>query len=115
MVCYVSVPDNAVATVHSGFRRSSPTVTRDKTTVYSIGRDSPHTVYVYTKASGWAPLRIGVPRSSNGWHGAGRGEEVPVFLRRCREVRALRDRNAKGGGTEREHGGCDLQRKLPYM
>jgi hypothetical protein len=55
----VSVPDNAVITVHSGFQGGSPAVNKDKTTVYATGWNSPHTIYAYTKAAGWAPTRIG--------------------------------------------------------
>jgi DNA-binding beta-propeller fold protein YncE len=55
----VSVPDNAVITVHNGFQGGSPAVTKDKTKVYAAGWNSPHTIYVYTKASGWSPTRIG--------------------------------------------------------
>ncbi|KAA6302780.1 MAG: hypothetical protein EZS26_000950 [Candidatus Ordinivivax streblomastigis] len=58
-VRYVSIPDNAVITVHSGFAGGKPAVTKDKTKVYAAGWDSPHTIYRYTKASGWAPERIG--------------------------------------------------------
>jgi DNA-binding beta-propeller fold protein YncE len=55
----VSVPDNAVITVHNGFCGGKPAVTKDKTKVYAAGWQSPHVIYVYTKASGWAPTRIG--------------------------------------------------------
>jgi hypothetical protein len=58
-VRYVSVPDNAVITVHNGFRGAKPAVTKDRQKVYAAGWESPHTIYVYTKASGWAPSRIG--------------------------------------------------------
>jgi hypothetical protein len=55
----VSVPDNAVITVQNGFCGGKPAVTKDKTKVYAAGYDSPHTIYVYSKAVGWAPSRIG--------------------------------------------------------
>ncbi|MDR2129983.1 MAG: IPT/TIG domain-containing protein [Odoribacteraceae bacterium] len=58
-VRYISIPDNAVVTVHNGFQGAKPAVTKDKTTVYAAGWNSPHTVYKYTKAAGWAPTRIG--------------------------------------------------------
>jgi len=46
-------------TVHPGFKGGKPAVTKDKQRVYSIGWEGTHTVYVYMKASGWAPTRIG--------------------------------------------------------
>ncbi|KAA6339628.1 hypothetical protein EZS27_012446 [termite gut metagenome] len=58
-VRYVSVPDNAVITVHKGFQAGKPAVTKDKTKVYATGWDSPHVVYMYTKETGWSPMRIG--------------------------------------------------------
>jgi hypothetical protein len=58
-VRYISVPDNTVITVHAGFQAGKPTVTKDRNTVYATGWDSPHTVYRYTRESGWAPSRLG--------------------------------------------------------
>lgn len=55
----VSVPDNVVITVQSGFQGGKPAVSKDKTKVYATGWQSPHVIYVYTKVSGWAPSRIG--------------------------------------------------------
>lgn len=55
----ISVDDNKVTTVHPGFKGGKPAVTKDKQRVYSIGWEGTHTVYVYMKASGWAPTRIG--------------------------------------------------------
>ena len=55
----LSVGDNKVTTVHPGFKGGKPAVTKDKQRVYSIGWEGTHTVYVYMKASGWAPTRIG--------------------------------------------------------
>ena len=55
----ISVDDNKVTTVHPGFKGGKPAVTKDKQRVYDIGWDGTHTVYVYMKASGWAPTRIG--------------------------------------------------------
>jgi sugar lactone lactonase YvrE len=58
-VRYVSIPDNTVITVHNGFRGGKPAVSKDKTRVYAVMQLAPHTIYMYTKASGWAPTRIG--------------------------------------------------------
>ena len=55
----ISVDDNKVTTVHPGFKGGKPAVTKDKQRVYSIGWEGTHTVYVYMKAGGWAPTRIG--------------------------------------------------------
>lgn len=55
----ISVDNNKVTTVHPGFKGGKPAVTKDKQRVYSIGWEGTHTVYVYMKASGWAPTRIG--------------------------------------------------------
>ena len=52
----ISVDDNKVT---PGFKGGKPAVTKDKQRVYSIGWEGTHTVYVYMKASGWAPTRIG--------------------------------------------------------
>lgn len=58
-VRYISVPDNTVITVHAGFQAGKPTITKDRNTVYATGWDSPHTIYRYTRESGWAPSRMG--------------------------------------------------------
>jgi len=58
-VRYVSVADNAVITVHAGFRAGKPAVSKDRTRVFATGWDTPHTLYRYSKDSGWAPSRIG--------------------------------------------------------
>lgn len=55
----ISVDDNKVTTIHPGFKGGKPAVTKDKQKVYAIGWDGTHTVYVYMKASGWAPTRVG--------------------------------------------------------
>lgn len=55
----VSVPDNTVTTLQSGFAAGKPTVTKDKQTVYAIGKESPHTIYRYSKGTGWASMRVG--------------------------------------------------------
>ncbi|MDR2680494.1 MAG: IPT/TIG domain-containing protein, partial [Tannerella sp.] len=58
-VRFVSVPDNMVTTVHTAFCGGKPAITGDKTKVFSAGRAAPHTVYMYTKESGWSPSRVG--------------------------------------------------------
>lgn len=55
----VSVDDNRVTTVHPGFKAGKPAVTADRRKVYAIGWEGTHTVYMYTKETGWAPSRIG--------------------------------------------------------
>lgn len=61
----VSVPDNKITTIHSGFRGGKPAVKKDKSIVYAIGQKSPHTVYQYAKNIGWIPMRIGQLGASN--------------------------------------------------
>lgn len=58
-VRYVSVPDNTVITVQNGFQAGKPAVNKSKTRVYATGQTQPHTIYMYTKDSGWSPSRIG--------------------------------------------------------
>lgn len=55
----ISVDDNKVTTVHPGFQGGRPAVTKDRQTVYAAGFSGTHTIYMYTKAAGWAPSRIG--------------------------------------------------------
>lgn len=55
----ISVDDNKVTTVHPGFQGGKPAVTKDRQIVYAAGYSGTHTVYMYTKAAGWAPSRIG--------------------------------------------------------
>ncbi|MFV0589736.1 IPT/TIG domain-containing protein [Bacteroides reticulotermitis] len=55
----VSVNDNKVATIHPGFKAGKPAVTKDRQKVYAIGWEGGHTIYMYTKGTGWAPTRIG--------------------------------------------------------
>jgi hypothetical protein len=58
-VRYVSVPEDRVITVHSGFEAAKPAVSKDKSTVYAVGWKSPHVLYRYDRSTGWSPQRIG--------------------------------------------------------
>lgn len=55
----ISVDDNKVTTVHPGFQAGKPAVSKDRQTVYAAGFSGTHVLYMYTKAAGWAPSRIG--------------------------------------------------------
>lgn len=55
----VSVDDNKVTTIHPGFKAGKPAVTKDRQKVYAAGWEGGHTIYMYTKGTGWAPTRIG--------------------------------------------------------
>lgn len=57
-VRYLSIPDNSVITLQAGFQGCKPVVTKKLTAVYTAGRAEPHTIYMYTKDSGWAPTRL---------------------------------------------------------
>lgn len=77
----ISVDDNKVTTIHPGFKAGKPAVSKDKQKVYSIGWEGTHTVYVYMKASGWAPTRIGQLGSTfNGKIGAAALDETEEWL-----------------------------------
>lgn len=55
----ISVDDNKVTTVHNGFKGGKPAITKDRRTVYDVGWDGTHTIYAYTKETGWSPMRKG--------------------------------------------------------
>ncbi|WP_437921828.1 IPT/TIG domain-containing protein [Sphingobacterium sp. LRF_L2] len=54
-VRYISVNDNKISTLQTGFDGTHPAVTKDRSKIYSIGRSSPHKIYMYEKSSLWAP------------------------------------------------------------
>jgi len=54
----ISVQENSVINIQAGFQGGKPAVTKDKTMLYAIGKKQPHTIYLYTKDSGWAPSRL---------------------------------------------------------
>jgi hypothetical protein len=58
-VRYVSVQEDKVITVHSGFQAAKPAVTQDKNTVFATGWNTPHVLYRYDRSAGWSPQRMG--------------------------------------------------------
>lgn len=54
-VRYISVNDNKVSTLQTGFDGTHPALNAAKTKMYSIGKNAPHKVYVYEKSNLWQP------------------------------------------------------------
>lgn len=55
-VRYISIPDNKISTLQTGFDGTHPAVNKTRTKLYSIGRAAPHKVYMYEKENLWQPL-----------------------------------------------------------
>jgi hypothetical protein len=54
-VRYISVTDNKVTTLQTGFDGTQPALNAARTKMYSIGRAAPHKVYAYQKSNLWQP------------------------------------------------------------
>ncbi len=65
-VRYISVVDNKVSTLQTGFDGTQPALNAAGTKLYSIGRATPHKVYFYEKSSLWQPqiLAAQIPSST---------------------------------------------------
>lgn len=57
-VRYISVADNKISTLQTGFDGTQPALNAAKTKMYSIGRAVPHKVFAYDKNSLWQPQII---------------------------------------------------------
>lgn len=54
----VSIDDNKVSTLFSGFKLGQPAVTKDRTRVYVIQTVSPHAVYYFSRENSWNSKRL---------------------------------------------------------
>ncbi|EHQ27927.1 IPT/TIG domain-containing protein [Mucilaginibacter paludis] len=54
-VRYISVTDNKISTLQTGFDGTQPALNAARTKMYSIGRAAPHKVYAYSKSNLWQP------------------------------------------------------------
>ncbi|WP_316801095.1 IPT/TIG domain-containing protein [Pedobacter frigidisoli] len=65
-VRYISINDNKVTTLQTGFDGTQPALNSAGTKLYSIGRNVPHKVYFYEKSSLWQPqiLAAQIPGST---------------------------------------------------
>lgn len=57
-VRYISVPDNKISTLQTGFDGTQPALNKARNKMYAIGRSVPHKVYAYDKSSLWQPQII---------------------------------------------------------
>jgi len=57
-VRYISVSDNKISTLQTGFDGTQPALNRARNKMYAIGRSVPHKVYAYDKNSLWQPQII---------------------------------------------------------
>lgn len=57
-VRYISVSDNKVTTLQTGFDGTHPAMNAAGTKIYSIGKNVPHKIFVYDKNSLWQPQII---------------------------------------------------------
>jgi hypothetical protein len=55
LVRFISVPSNKIITIQNSFDGTQPAITKDRSKVYSIGRNFPHRVYVYERDALWTP------------------------------------------------------------
>jgi hypothetical protein len=65
-VRYISMNDNKIYTVQTGFAAGQPAINASRTAVYAIQNTSPHKVICYKKENLWAPgiLAAGIYRSN---------------------------------------------------
>lgn len=54
----VSIDDNKVSTLFSGFKLGQPAVTKDRTRVYVIQTVSPHAIYYFARENSWTSKRL---------------------------------------------------------
>jgi hypothetical protein len=57
-VRYISVADNKISTLQTGFDGTQPALNKARNKMYAIGRSVPHKVYAYDKSSLWQPQII---------------------------------------------------------
>jgi hypothetical protein len=57
-VRYISVADNKISTLQTGFDGTQPALNKARNKMYSIGRSVPHKVFAYDKSSLWQPQII---------------------------------------------------------
>ncbi len=69
-VRYISISDNKISTIQTGFDGTQPALNAARTKMYCIGAASPHKVYAYDKNSLWAPTIIAAQIS---------GSTTPIF------------------------------------
>lgn len=64
-VRYISISDNKISTLQTGFDGTHPALNKDRTLMYAIGKTTPHKVYRYRKENLWAPeiLAAQIPNS----------------------------------------------------
>jgi hypothetical protein len=101
-VRYISVPDNKIYTVQTGFAAGQPAMNRNRTTLYAISYTSPHKVVRYRKENLWAPeiLTAGIYRT-NGTVVA--GTITAAALDSTEKWLYFRDRNGVFGRLEIEN------------
>ncbi|MFT4202642.1 MAG: IPT/TIG domain-containing protein [Chitinophagaceae bacterium] len=65
-VRYISVNDNIISTLQTGFGAAQPAITKDRNTLYAIEAYSPHRVVRYTREGLWQPeiMSSGLYRSN---------------------------------------------------
>jgi hypothetical protein len=93
-VRYISVNDNKVTTLQTGFDGTHPALNAAGTKLYSIGRTLPHKVYFYEKSSLWQPqiLAAQIPGST--------GIIYAACLDETEEWLYFRDKDGKFGRLE---------------
>lgn len=94
VVRYISVNDNKVSTLQTGFDGTHPALNNAGTKLYSIGRNVPHKVYMYEKSSLWQPqiLAAQLPGST--------GIIYSACLDETEQWLYFRDKDAKFGRME---------------
>lgn len=93
-VRYISVADNKVSTLQTGFDGTQPALNAAGTKLYSIGKALPHKVYFYERSSLWQPqiLAAQIPGST--------GFITSVALDNTEEWLYFRDKDGKFGRLE---------------
>ncbi|MFT4093620.1 MAG: IPT/TIG domain-containing protein [Niabella sp.] len=94
MVRYISVADNSITTLQTGFDGTQPAMSKDRTVLYSIGRASPHKIYRYRKANLWQPEILAAQISSSS------GLIMAAALDDTEEWIYFRDKNGVFGKVE---------------
>lgn len=101
-VRYISVNDNVISTLQTGFGAGQPAMTKDRTKIYAIQYTSPHKIVMYEKDNLWTPeiLSSGIYRSDGT---VVAGTIAAAALDDTEQWLYFRDRNGVFGRVEIAH------------
>lgn len=103
-VRYISMNDNVISTLQTGFGAGQPAMTKDRTKIYAIQYTAPHKIMMYERDNLWSPeiLSSGIYRSDGT---VVAGTITAAALDDTEQWLYFRDRNGVFGRVEIAHPG----------